>query len=208
MNENSFTPPVVAVDDAAPRSQSNEFYVVSARKFVLLFIATFGLYQVYWFYMHWARYRRVRKQQDVWPVARAIFPIFFTHSLTEEINDTTLRRSPAYRWSPQLAATGYVTASLASMVLDRLAAHSIGSPTTDLASLLMLAPSCMCLLAIQRAANVACGQPRGDTNASLNWANWIWLVMGALLWLVVGLGLAMLIVPDFEQSIVQIVALL
>jgi hypothetical protein len=208
MNENSLTAPVGAVDDTAPRVKSNEFYVVSARKFVLLFLATFGLYQIYWFYMHWARFRRVRQQQHVWPVARAIFPIFFTHSLTEEIDYTARSRSPAYRWSPQLAATGYVTASLASMVLDRLAANSIGSPATDLASVLMLGPACMCLLAIQRAANVACDQPRGDPNSSLSWANWIWLVMGALCWLLVVLGLALLIFPDLEQSVVQGVALL
>ncbi|MGH8076997.1 MAG: hypothetical protein ACREPE_06690 [Lysobacter sp.] len=196
MNENSYTPPVVAVDATAPRLQASEFYVVSARKFVLLFLATFGLYQLYWFYMHWARYRRVRKQQ-VWPVARAIFSIFFTHSLAEEIDHTARSRAPAYRWSPQLAATGYVTASLASIVLDRLAANSIGSPATDLASLLLLGPLCLCLLAIQRAANVACDQPRGDANSSLSWANWIWRAIGGLVWLMVLLGLTAFFVPAF-----------
>ena len=37
-----------------------EFFPTSQRKLVVLFIATFGAYPVYWFYKNWALYKKMR----------------------------------------------------------------------------------------------------------------------------------------------------
>lgn len=44
--------PDVVIADAEPM-----FYVVSKRKFTILFLSTIGLYYLYWFYKNWDRYQ-------------------------------------------------------------------------------------------------------------------------------------------------------
>ncbi|GGM77497.1 hypothetical protein OCF84_17105 [Shewanella xiamenensis] len=53
---------------------------VSLAKFVIMFFATFGLYQIYWFYKQWQALKEYY-DLDAWPIARCIFTVFFTHSL-------------------------------------------------------------------------------------------------------------------------------
>jgi hypothetical protein len=71
----------------APRTQENGmFYVVSERKFYLLFIATLGMYSVYWFYQNWATYKAGSSYgssdaASIWPLGRTILAIFFVHAL-------------------------------------------------------------------------------------------------------------------------------
>ena len=196
MEYNVYAPPAAMVMDA-PRANAPEFYVVSRTKFLVLFFVTMGAYQLYWFYKHWARYRAYRRE-DLWPVARAIFPVFFTHSLSGEIDQSLARADTQHRWSPEALATGYVIFAVAGSLCDRLAANEIGSPTTDIIGLLSLLPIGYCLWRIQDAANRACGQPHGESNRGFTWANGLWIVLGILLWGLMVLGLAMIfgLVPE------------
>jgi hypothetical protein len=169
-----------------------QFYVVAPAKFLLMLIGTAGLYGYYWFYRNWALLNRKHKQY--WPVMRALFSVFFTHSLYAEIDHSLTRRGAAYRWSPGVLATVYVVASIASHILDRLAGKNVGSPWTDLSSVLLLAPMVWSMLAAQRAINIAEGDPAGSGNRGITAANVAWLVLGGLLWLLVLLGLYLMIV--------------
>jgi hypothetical protein len=189
METNVYAPPAAVVMDA-PKSAAPEFYVVSKTKFFVLFFVTLGAYQLYWFYMHWARYRRYHKAQ-LWPVARAIFSIFFTHSLGEEIAQRLERGGVRHRWSPGALAAGYVLFQIIATICDRLSANNIGSPTTDVIGLMALIPISCCLWGIQNAANIACDEPHGESNRTFTWANWLWIVLGMLLWGLVLIGLAM-----------------
>lgn len=201
MEENLYAPPQAAVMDV--REAQPEFYVVGTRKFLLLFFTTFGLYQLYWSYKHWSRYRAFR-QAELWPVARAIFSIFFAHSLNGEIDQSLTRSSTSYRWSPGLLATGYVVFQIVSNVCDRLASRSIGSPVTDLVSIGMLLPLGYVMHRTQQAANLACQQPRGESNRALTAANWIWIVLGSLFWLLASVGwLEMVGVPVFPVEEIE-----
>lgn len=184
---NPYAPPQAVVADAAWTSV-DAFYVVSARKFALLFLATVGLYQLYWFCRHWQQYR-VHTGERLWPVARAVFSIFFTHALAGTIDDTIRRSVHRHAWSPSLIATIFVILQIASNVLDRMAWRSIGYPVTDVLSLLILLPLGAVLWSIQSAANTACGDPNGAANARLSGANYAWIAFGALLWVMVGIGL-------------------
>lgn len=52
------------------------FYVVSVKKFALLFSVTMGSYVLVWFYEHWKHYRK-KTGHKVQPAFRAIFwPIY------------------------------------------------------------------------------------------------------------------------------------
>ncbi|QNP39389.1 hypothetical protein [Lysobacter solisilvae (ex Woo and Kim 2020)] len=192
LEANLYAPPTAVVMDAPARVRAPEFYVVARTKFIVLLVATLGMYQIYWFYRHWARYRSYNKA-NISPIWRAIFPVFFAHSLGRDIRQSLARTGIAHRWWPNLLAWGYVVAQIISTVCDRLAAKEIGSPTTDLVATVALLPIGYCMWGLQKAANLACAQPHGESNRDFTWANWVWIVIGALLWLVILLGWAVML---------------
>ena len=192
---NPYQPPVARVDDALEVVEER-FQVVAPWKFLLLMIGTLGLYALYWFYRNWTLLNRRHKQY--WPVPRAIFSIFFTHSLFEEIDASVRKRGQAYAWSHSLWATTYVISVIASSICDRLAFREIGSPLTDVVSLLLWIPMFSALYVAQRAINVAEGDPEGDRNARITALNVMWLVFGALGWILVLFGLYLILVEGVE----------
>lgn len=188
---NPYAPPDARIAEVAANGEAAiapPFYVVSSRKFLLLFFGTVGIYSVYWFWRHW-KLHKIDKTLDIWPVPRAIFQIFFAHSLNREVDHLIQRKRLRFDWSPGGLATLFVVASLVSGVADRLSWNGIGSPISDLVSLATLLPVGYCLLRTQQAANVACEDPAGDTNHRLTVANYAWLAVGALWWLLVAVGL-------------------
>ena len=120
-------------------------YVVSAPKFVSLFILTFGLYHVYWFYKNFSLLK-TWERSDVWPVPRAIFNILFTHSLFNSVKMYQDDKDIQYAWSPDGLATLWVILSIANRIFDRLISKEIGFPTTDIIGFLLLIPLCFTLL--------------------------------------------------------------
>lgn len=177
-----------SLSPALPVAERTPFYVVSARKFTILFLGTAGLYLIYWMYKQWAQFKRAHRG-DEWPVARAIFAVFFVHSLYLEVDKAIRARAVAFDWDPRALANGTVLAMIASTVSGRLASRGIGSPLTDWFSVLILFVMMPLLLRAQRAANAACGDPDGSANARLTAANVVWLLFGAVFWTLVVLGL-------------------
>ena len=110
IRENSF-----AEDDSV-------FYVVAPKKFFLLYIGTLGLYGLYWFYKNWSQYKAY-ENLSLWPVPRAIFSIFFTHSLFRYINEELMNKKVNTTWNHATAATMFVIVTIisnADRVFDKL----------------------------------------------------------------------------------------
>jgi hypothetical protein len=189
MEANVYAPPASNVVVAATRAP--EFYVVSRTKFLVLFVLTFGAYQLFWFYKHWSRYR-ARHRVKLSAAGRSIFPIFFAHSLTERIQQALSGAGARIAWSPHSLATTYVAAAVIGSVCGRLSSNDIGAPLTDLLNLLSLLPIGYSLWRIQAAANLACNEPHGESNRHFTWANWAWIVPGGVLWLVVLVGFVLM----------------
>lgn len=169
------------------------FYVVSRKKLAILYLATFGLYGVYWFYKNWSNYKncssdKFNVDRSIWPVARGIFSIFFTHALFREIKAYGRDKEALAEWNNESLATQLVLFMIAANVLDRLSARSIGSPYTDVASLLIVAPLLGLLLSAQHMINVGCGDPDGASNSRLTNANYVWIALGLVFWVFVILG--------------------
>lgn len=184
---NPYAPPLAQVRDV-PTPDVPGFYVVSSRKFFLLYFLTLGLYGVYWFYRHWAQVK-LERRADLWPIPRAIFSVFFTHDLARRIDARLSERGDTYAWSPGALATRVVVLQLATTFLDRLAWKGIGSPVTDCLSILLLVPLAFSTYAIQRAANTAVGDAEGGANSRMTLANFVWLLLGGMWWLLVIAGL-------------------
>ncbi|HEX7261717.1 MAG TPA: hypothetical protein VF258_07870, partial [Luteolibacter sp.] len=148
-----------------------------------------GIYQIYWFYQNWRLHKQMTGEK-IWPLPRAIFSVFFVHALFREANNQRDRASvqlPAWNHSQQ--ATVLVLLLIISNVIDRLSSQSVGSPITDYLSLLLLFPVVACLASAQQKINEACGDPLGESNSKFTAANFFWMVLGGLLWALVGFGL-------------------
>lgn len=191
MTDNLYAPPMSMVHDApAHATADTRFFVIAPRKFLLLFFLTFGFYRYVWWWAQWSHFRRATKQ-DLWPVARAVFSIFFAHPLNNEIE--ARRRPGMAAWSPGLWATVYVVAVIAERVADRLLDKAIGELPALLAGIGLLLPVGLSLLRTQQAANEVCGDAGGTGNACLSGANVVWMVLGALAWLVVIAGAVIMV---------------
>ena len=191
---NPYAPPQGKVEHAP--TEAAPFYVVSATKATLLMVFTFGLYSLYWFWRHWTMHKRTH-QLDIWPVPRAIFSIFFAHSLNQEINQRLLRIRSPHRWSPGLWATVYVVTATAGRILGRLPESAISLATNVVLLVLVVGFEALAIRQAQRAANVACGDPDAQANRRLTAANYAWLLLGALIWGLTFLGLlADMFFPD------------
>lgn len=170
-------------------AEAAAFYVVSPRKFMLLYLGTLGLFNVYWMYKHWAQFKRATRGSE-WPVARSLFAVFFVHSLAAEIAQRLKRQGSAHAWNPTTTATWAVVLMLAGTGLGRMSAQDIGSPATDWLSVAALVLLAFPMLDVQRAANAASGDPGGESNRRITPANIAWLVFGLLYWAMIVLGLA------------------
>lgn len=186
--------PVAITDVPADADRAPAFYVVSPRKFTILYLATFSLYAIYWFYKNWANYRDWRQatpaDASIWPVPRAIFSIFFIHSLFRKVKHVGQHSAVVQAWGNTVHAWLLVAFMLVSSVLDRLSSKGIGSPITDIGSLVMLVPMLFAFLPAQRMINQACKDPGGTGNNQFSGANIAWVVLGCIMWLLALFGLA------------------
>lgn len=166
------------------------YYVVAKNKFLLLSISTLGIYFLYWMYKHWAN-QNAANNEDLWPIPRAIFYIFFTHSLFKRIHTTLEEKGRSFAWSHFSMATVFVVFALLGNVLDRIQWNEamVENIMLSFLSLLTLAPMIWSGLQAQMAANLACDDPHGDQNADITPANTFWIIFGLLLWGLVLIGL-------------------
>lgn len=188
--DNIYAPPQaeLSATQAAQSASAPPFYVVSTTKVALLSIATFGLYSVYWFWRHWTLHK-LDKKRSLWPIPRAIFAIFFVHSLNQEIDLRLRRNGTRYAWSPGMWATLYVFSAIAARVSNRFLESILPPGFNLLVMLLLLTGITLPLVNAQRAANLACDDPNATLNSRFTIANWAWLALGSLWWLLALIGL-------------------
>jgi hypothetical protein len=181
MQENIYAAPEANLVDTDVASVKPAFYVVSPVKFFTLFFFTLGMYGVYWHYKNWALYKVAYDDRDPMPVMRAIFSVFFTHTLFSVIDIRLKAEEKDFAWNPGLWATLGVAALLASNIIDRIpAAGAVG----DLLAFMPIPLTFLygfALFKAQRAINVSCNDPQGKSNRSITWANCIWIFLGAAL---------------------------
>jgi hypothetical protein len=169
------------------------FYVVSRRKFLVMYFMTLGFYKIYWFYKNWSMYKTMERAEggadsNIWPVPRAIFSVFFVHALMREAYAHASGKLRNVNPDFDTTATALVGLMLVSNVIDRLSWKGVGSPFTDYAGLALLLPLAYFLNIARQFINDASGDSTGKSNDSFTWANWIWIVIGALFWIVVAIG--------------------
>lgn len=191
MEENFYRAPASSldkVDHVESTAVTDKFYVVAPAKFMTLFMATLGYYGIYWFYRNWKQFKQ-QTGEDMWPVPRAIFSIFFTHQLARHVDYTLEGQGRKFNWNAGVCATWLVVLQVTCNVADRMAYKETGRPYSDILALLILPALALAHLTMQRAINAACGDTDGATNSKLTGANWAWIVAGGIIWALTLLGL-------------------
>jgi len=178
MEDAIYKAPAAELDPEIEKGNANNFYVVGLWKVTFLYLLTLGIYSIYWFYRNW-KIQKQRYNLEAIPVLRGIFQIFFTHSLCSAVDDQIQDRKIEYTWHPQTIATLYVIALIADSIFDRM----LGEQATDfLISYIPLLVSVIPMLLMQRAINIAEGDPKGQSNSSLTPFNILWALPGILLY--------------------------
>jgi hypothetical protein len=185
----AYKPPAADYEVVDTRGTASAHYVVSVTKLAILFLGTFGIYGVYWFYKHWERQKNALRL-DIWPVVRGIFSIFFTHSLFRAIHLSARQQNQSPSWDPGTQATIYVVLIVVSRVVERATSFSTGIALSLLSMALGLS-TLFPLLSAQQVANSASGDPEGRSNSKLTAANIVWLLVGVAFWGLVVVGLVM-----------------
>ncbi|MCA2997939.1 MAG: hypothetical protein ING75_04970 [Rhodocyclaceae bacterium] len=176
-NANPYAPPIsdITVGNDA------EFYVVANDKFLVMFFGTAGIYIIYWLYRNWRAYAEA-SGESISPALRAVFAIFFIHSLFNRIREKLDAKSIVFKWRNNMGATLLVVLFLLGMVIDRIAILIVPLPAAQLASPLLILPEAFFWLKAQDAINHACRDVRGDRNADYSTANYVWLAVGLVIW--------------------------
>ena len=133
------------------------------------------------------------------PLLRAIFYIFFTHSLFRRVEDVARNKRISKSWGAISLATVFVILTIISGILDRAAENSVVIGMVDYASLaiifILLGPIYM----VQEVVNKINDDPQGGLNSSFSIYNFIFIVPGVLMWMLVGIGLLQLDVSFINQ---------
>ncbi len=183
MNDNIYSPPAANLDldpAALEALGQKKFYVVAPLKYFVLYFFTLGAYEYYWFYKNWSLFK-ARTNENIWPVMRAIFPVFFAHALFERVDSYLHNEGAEYSWTPSTTATTFVILQIAGNVLNRL---SIKTDNTwiDVLSIVIIVPLVLPMYNAQKAINAACDDPEGKSNAKLGAGNYAWMFVGVIFW--------------------------
>ena len=162
--------PVSEIDasrTAVATGDETVWFAVGATKLVVMSVVTLGLYQLYWFYQQWRRVADT--EENIRPRARALFSVFFCHSLFRRVMESARTMGMEPPLPAALLSVPFILLTLA---------WKLPRPFS-LIGLLSVLP----LVLVQRLANaVALGQaPETDANARLTPVNWVGVAVGGLL---------------------------
>lgn len=150
-------------------------FAVSNLKLALMMFSTFGVYQIFWFFKHWKAIQ-ARTGQDLIPLARGIFAIFFFHLLVREVNES----AAAHDAGRQLPVAPLTTLFVILIFTQRLP-----DPFWLLCFLVMVP-----LMLVQDVANHVNRKaaPLADRNGRIRGWNWLAVLLGIPLFVLALIG--------------------
>jgi hypothetical protein len=202
MDNNTTNPWGTELSDSPERSseKSNNsesviepsYYQVSLLKLALMLFASFGLYEIFWFYRHWLSAKR-KFNLKIQPALRGIFFIFFTHELFRIISDHAKHLKISIRWNSSFLATMFIIIVIVDRIWDGLGNITTKDSAWYSIAILLIGLSSIPLLIVQKTANTLNGDPDCNISGKLRPLNFLLIIPGILLWLLVIIGLSDLI---------------
>ena len=191
-----YTPPDAELGAEAGLGHE-EYFSVSIQKLIVMYAITLGGYSLVYFYQNW-KLQKLRHGLNVIPVLRAIFAIFFTHSLFSRIRATAEERNIEGTSGFSGLATLYVVCTLLSSINVNLGPTS--QLVLNLAGIILPLVALYPLVVVQRVVQQINHDEQGELNSQFTVYNWIFILLGAFMWVSILLGIYMLL---FEKLPVQ-----
>ena len=172
--------------------KNTAFFPVSEGKLITLYILSFGLYGVYWFYKNWSL-QQGAMEKKIYPMWRAIFSIFFTHSLFNRIHQQAAHLKNEHKFNANLWATIFVAAIVVSNILDRLSINTglmenTTNTATSIISFALFFVSTYPLVKVQATVNRINNDILGYLNHKYSMWNYVLIVLGSVVWLLMAMG--------------------
>jgi len=165
------------------KTDDYQFFSVSLKKLCIMYIATMGMYVLVFFYQHW-KAQKTKYGLKINPALRAIFSIFFVHSLFSKMKNEAENKGINQDIAFSMLATTYILCSIgswvASNVPDTGILFAIGYAASISLTLIALYP----LYRVQKVANIINNDENGFSNSNFTGYNWLFLVIGSLLWVI------------------------
>lgn len=196
---NPYQAPAAVLQEAS-NSNVPQYYVVSVFKFLVMCIATMNLYLAYWFYRQWKALQPTMDKK-IMPVPRGIFSVFFVKDLFKRIHADREEQQVAGRWNHESASTIFIAMVIAGYVIDRLVPETETLAWYDFLTFATSGVIIAVMVPAQRAINSICDDPAGVGNQSFTAANWLWLLLGAALWGLIAVGVAVSLNPTLFDSV-------
>ena len=170
-----------------------EFFPVAEGKLITLYILSFGLYGVYWFYKNW-KLQQPKMDKKISPSLRAIFSIFFTHALFRRINERAGNLEQKHKFNANALATLFVGAVIISNLFDRVSMNTgiiagMTNSTVIISSVIIFILSAYPLVTVQATVNRINNDMLGYLNHKYSIWNYLLITLGAISWLMFGMGL-------------------
>jgi hypothetical protein len=182
MDENFYEAPKAQLIEFEYDGQEVFFFPISLKKLTILFISTFSVYTVYWFYKNW-KMLEPTMDKKIHPLLRAIFDVFFTHSLFSRIETAAVAKNISMKWSAGVLATIYVVFTFISAIVKHFFSSSELYNLVNLLTILFLFIILWPLYSIQKIVNQINGDPDGKLNCSFSGYNYVFIIGGSLLWI-------------------------
>lgn len=150
-------------------------FAAAVPKLVLMTIATFGAYEVYWGYKHW-KILEPRLNEPILPFWRGVFGVFFLYALTREINIAGKARGIEKPLPAEVLAVLFFLLNLSVRLPDPY----------WLVAFLAVVP----IAVVQRRANRVNAQeaPLSDRNSRIRGWNWLAVLIGLPLFVMAVIG--------------------
>ena len=91
--------------------------IISVRQFIILSIATFGIYPLWWNYKAWIFFQQ-KDQLDIIPFMRTLFSIIFLYSLFTKIETYSSEKSYLHQFSKISMFLGFLFTSILAVLPD------------------------------------------------------------------------------------------
>ena len=152
------------------------YFAVSASKFVVMSLASFGIYGFYWLYENWAL-ERAHTGEDLSPLWRTFFSVIWIYSLLKRMRETATAAQVPSHWTAAFTTAAYLLITCALFLPDPY----------QVLSLLVVVP----LVPVQRTVNRlnAAVAPAALRNDTYTGRNLVLIVVGVIFYLLVIIGL-------------------
>lgn len=153
-----------------------EYFAISQKRLFILSFFTLGLYKLYWFYKNWNAVKKA-ENSDIYPSLRAVFSIFFCHSLFEKIFNSAKSEGYPNRYSHSWLATTYVVLAILGYLLIQIKSQNL---YLDFAILILPLITVLPFLPVQAAINFNHDQITGHANLrkGFSWGEVVTIMVG------------------------------